>query len=45
EAGDYDSYSGRRVRMAQEAIEAFSQHPIVGVGTGGYERWCQQQGQ
>lgn len=45
EAGDYDSYSGRRVRMAQEAIEAFSQHPIVGIGTGGYERWCQQQGQ
>ncbi|MFG0247178.1 MAG: O-antigen ligase family protein [Phycisphaerales bacterium JB052] len=45
EAGDLDSYSGRRVRMAQEAIEAFAQHPIVGVGTGGYERWCEQQGQ
>lgn len=43
--GDYDSYSGRRVRMAQEAINAFSAHPMVGVGTGSYERWCAQQGQ
>ena len=44
-AGEYDSYSGRRIRMAQEAIEAFSVHPIAGVGTGGYEQWCEEHGQ
>lgn len=45
ETGDYSSYSGRRVRMAQEAINAFQSHPIQGVGTGAYESWCATQSQ
>jgi len=45
ETGDYSSYSGRRVRMAQEAISAFSSHPVQGVGTGAYEEWCASQSQ
>lgn len=40
-AGELDSYSGLRVRMAQQALDAFATHPILGVGTGGYERWCE----
>jgi O-antigen ligase len=45
EQGDFDSYSGRRLRMYQEAISAFETHPIAGVGAGGFEQWCIQQGQ
>ena len=45
ETGDFSSYSGRRVRMAQEAISAFQSHPIQGVGTGSFEPWCAAQGQ
>lgn len=45
ETGDFSSYSGRRVRMAQEAISAFQSHPIQGVGTGSFEPWCASQGQ
>ncbi len=45
ETGDFSSYSGRRVRMAQEAIDAFQSHPIHGVGTGAYQEWCIAQGQ
>lgn len=44
-AGDFDSYSGRRVRMAQLALDGFIQHPIVGIGTGGFEQWSVQQDQ
>lgn len=43
--GDYGSYSGRRVRMAQLAFDGFLEHPFVGVGTGGFEQWCAQQDQ
>lgn len=45
EAGDYSSYSGRRVQMAQEAISAIRSHPVQGVGTGAFESWCASQGQ
>ena len=45
DSGDFSSYSGRRVRMAQEAISAFQSHPIQGVGTGAYEEWCASQSQ
>lgn len=44
-SGEYDSYSGRRVRMAQLAIDGFVEHPLIGVGTGGFEQWCTQQDQ
>ncbi len=44
-AGDFDSYSGRRVRMAQLAADGFLAHPVAGVGTGGFEQWCAQQDQ
>lgn len=45
EEGDFTSYSGRRVMMAKEAINALKAHPVAGVGTGGYQRWCAAQGQ
>lgn len=45
EQGDYDSYSGRRLMMYREAAEAFRQRPLVGVGAGGFEAWCEQRGQ
>lgn len=38
--GDYSSYSGIRVRMAQLAGEAIAQHPLGGVGAGGYQAWA-----
>lgn len=38
-SGDYASYSGRRVQMASDAIDAFVAHPIAGVGSGGYRQW------
>jgi O-antigen ligase len=38
--GQYDSYTGARVRMGQLAIEAIESHPIVGVGAGGYQHWA-----
>lgn len=41
--GQYDSYTGLRVRMAQLALDAGSQHPIGGVGAGGYQHWANQQ--
>lgn len=44
EGGDYSSYSGRRVRMAQEAVDAFRAHPIEGVGAGAFRPWCAAQG-
>lgn len=40
--GDYTSYTGLRVRMAQLATQAIAEHPIAGVGAGGYESWCDQ---
>ncbi len=43
--GDFDSYSGRRVIMAQQAAKAFIEHPLAGVGTGGFEQWCVLQDQ
>jgi O-antigen ligase len=35
--GNYNSHTGARIRMAQLAIETTIQHPIVGVGAGGYK--------
>ena len=37
--GQYDSYSGIRVQMAQTAIDEIIEHPLVGVGAGGYQQW------
>ncbi len=34
--GDYDSYTGLRVKMGQLAIESIQDHPVIGVGAGGY---------
>lgn len=42
--GELDSYSGLRVRMARQGVDAFTSSPIVGVGTGGYERWSERRG-
>lgn len=39
-AGEYDSHTGARIRMAQLALDATIEHPIVGVGAGGYKHWA-----
>lgn len=41
--GQYDSYTGLRVRMAQLAVDASFEHPFLGVGAGGYQHWAKQQ--
>jgi O-antigen ligase len=41
--GQYDSYTGLRVRMAQLAVDAGFEHPIIGVGAGGYQQWSLHQ--
>ena len=38
--GEYDSYTGLRVKMGQVALEAGIEHPLIGVGAGGYQAWA-----
>ena len=37
---DFRSDTGARILMAQLAIQAVREHPIGGVGAGGYRSWC-----
>ncbi|MFG0328116.1 MAG: O-antigen ligase family protein [Phycisphaerales bacterium JB037] len=37
---DFDSNTGGRLLMWQQATRAFAQHPVLGVGTGGYQHWA-----
>ncbi len=39
---DYDSDTGARLLMWIEARRAFTQHPIAGLGEGGYRAWARQ---
>ncbi len=39
EGGDYDSDTGARLLMAGWAIAAVREHPVSGVGLGGYRAW------
>ena len=39
DAGDYASDTGARLMMWSLAIEAFAEHPVRGVGAGGYQVW------
>jgi O-antigen ligase len=41
--GDYQTFTGGRMLMGSWAAEAFRQHPIGGVGAGGYKSWTHQQ--
>jgi O-antigen ligase len=41
--GDYDSYSGLKVQMWSQAIQAIETKPLLGVGAGGYPSWVQEQ--
>ncbi|MGP1273081.1 MAG: O-antigen ligase family protein [Phycisphaerales bacterium] len=41
EGGDYSTSTGGRLIMWVWAGEAARTHPIVGVGTGGYQRWVE----
>ncbi|MEM1330471.1 MAG: O-antigen ligase family protein [Planctomycetota bacterium] len=43
ESQDYETSTGRRVLMYRVAWEAFIAHPIVGVGTGDYAAWGNEQ--
>lgn len=37
--GQYDSYTGQRIRMGKVAIAGIKEHPIIGVGAGNYQDW------
>ncbi len=39
EKGDYSSFTGQRLLMADLAVEAFLEHPIGGLGVGGFRAW------
>lgn len=39
EKGDYSSDTGARIQMAIWAIDAVREHPLGGVGAGGYRAW------
>lgn len=39
--GKYDTDTGARILMAKLATEAFLEHPVRGVGYGGYRKWCE----
>lgn len=41
-AGDYETYTGARILMAEWAATAAVEHPM-GVGAGGYATWTQEQ--
>lgn len=40
--GQYDSYTGQRVRMGKVAIAGIKEHPIIGIGAGNYQHWGNQ---
>ncbi|MCL4221540.1 MAG: O-antigen ligase family protein [Phycisphaerales bacterium] len=42
EEKDYTTSTGTRIIMYWWAIEAFAEHPIGGVGAGGYHAWIDQ---
>lgn len=37
--GDYDSSTGRRIQMFEVSRDAFLDHPLQGVGAGGFEHY------
>lgn len=37
---DFNTDTGARLLMAWKGIEATREHPLIGVGTGGYKHWC-----
>jgi O-antigen ligase len=39
--GDYTTSTGARIAMAGWAVQAFAEHPIRGVGAGGYQSWVE----
>lgn len=43
EAGDYATSTGARINMWIWGWRAFSDHPVLGVGTGGYQAWVQNE--
>lgn len=42
---DYDSDTGARLLMWRQAWRALAEHPIAGVGTGGFEAWAEADAQ
>jgi len=38
--GEYSTETGARIFMNKRALEAFGQHPVRGVGAGGYGQWA-----
>jgi O-antigen ligase len=40
-AGNFNTDTGARLYMWERAVDAFSAHPLIGVGAGGYKHWAQ----
>ena len=40
--GDVTSDTGARIAMKQDAIAAFAEHPVTGVGTGGFSAYSER---
>ncbi len=41
--GDYSTFTGARLAMWGWAGRAFSAHPVIGVGEGGYKAWVERE--
>ena len=41
-SGDISGDTGARIALKNKAIDAFTHHPILGVGTGGFSNWIDQ---
>lgn len=41
-AGDLSGDTGARIALKNKALDAFTHHPILGVGTGGFSGWIVQ---
>lgn len=39
EEKDFSSYTGTRLLLMWWAVQAFAEHPVLGVGEGGYQPW------
>lgn len=40
--GDFDTSTGARLLMARTALDAFTERPVTGIGTGGFGPWARQ---
>ena len=41
--GDYSTWTGGRIDMARLALQAVTEHPVRGIGMGGFRAWTNQE--